>query len=142
MSESFEGSREGAVASFQKKIAQIVERCSKIDGTIVHVTDVGELGASELQAWELYGDLLRKSIASGASSYADLAKETMMIAKDFRTRLLQANADDKVSRSFYYNWMINRLSVLAMNLPIASEEKFTKDIIQDITNELNEYFGS
>jgi hypothetical protein len=38
--------------------------------------------------------------------------------------------------------MINRLSVLAMNLPIASEEKFTKDIIQDITNELNEYFGS
>jgi hypothetical protein len=142
MPESFEASREGAVSSFQKKIAQIVEKRSKIDGTIVHVTDVSELGSDEMQAWELYGDLLRRSIADGAP-YLRLEKEVMAVAKDFRSRLLQANKDTKVSRSFYYNWMINRLSVLAMNLPIAeTDEKYTKEIVQNFTEELNEYFGS
>jgi hypothetical protein len=39
--------------------------------------------------------------------------------------------------------MINRLSVLAMNLPIAeTDEKYTKEIVQNFTEELNEYFGS
>lgn len=129
--------------SFQKKIAQIVEKRSKIDGTIVHVTNVGELGASELQAWELYSDLLHRSIVPGVV-YTQLDKEVMVAAKDFRSRLLQANKDAKVSRSFYYNWMINRISVLAANLSILEDvtPEVMKEIIGDFSNELNEYFGS
>ncbi len=142
MSESRESSIESRLASFQDKIKSFVEKRRLHDGTIVHIVNVKELGVEEKELWDAYGQLLKEATKENAD-YVVISKKTLDLGHESGARQIDANNKNRISASFFYNWLNNRIATLSMNTQYLTEKpKEIGEVLPELQGEFDEYFGS
>ncbi|OGH68320.1 MAG: hypothetical protein A3I29_04770 [Candidatus Magasanikbacteria bacterium RIFCSPLOWO2_02_FULL_44_11] len=137
MSEYNDQALEARLDIFHDHIKRVVEKRKDTDGTAQDITDVAELTAEDERIWNIYLKLLHQTTLPGGNN--ELIQQEANQLTD-AVKALQINPlVNGQSRKAFLEWMVNRLTIIVINLPFLSQRDQQEEIIGELKAEWDEF---